>query len=171
LQLAAFSSKYLFLNGLLKWPHNLSAVPNYTLRVERSPTMLHPHAIDHSDDVEHLLPNRCIGLIRKLIQLGSEPLGGRPVGSVLKIRQPIEIDGPTHLDATAKAMVTCQFLARRLVKIVACIIDQAMGPFEGGRSIATVTCTVVLSITFHGLSANALAKTYGTRVQNREGKI
>ena len=81
--------------------------------------MLLPHAIDHSDDVEHLLSYGCIGLVRKLIQLSSEPLGGRPVGSVLKIRQPIEIDGPTHLHASAKAIITCQFLAGRLVKIVA----------------------------------------------------
>jgi hypothetical protein len=81
--------------------------------------MLLPHAIDHSDDVEHLLSYGCIGLVRKLIQLSSESLGRRPVGSVLEVRQPIEIDWPTHLHATAKAMVACQFLAGRLYKLSA----------------------------------------------------
>jgi NhaP-type Na+/H+ or K+/H+ antiporter len=37
--------------------------------------------------------------------------------------------------------------------------------------IATVTWTVVLSIVLHGISANPLAKIYGTRVTARGGTI
>ena len=63
------------------------------------------------------------------------------------------------------------FGPRGLASIVfAVIVAQASLP-ENDVLIATVTCTVVLSIVAHGISANPLARSYGATVSERRGTI
>jgi NhaP-type Na+/H+ or K+/H+ antiporter len=63
------------------------------------------------------------------------------------------------------------FGPRGLASIVFGVMVLGQNLPGGDTLVATVTWTVVLSIILHGLSANTLAKAYGARVQNRQGKI
>jgi NhaP-type Na+/H+ or K+/H+ antiporter len=63
------------------------------------------------------------------------------------------------------------FGPRGLASIVFIVMVAAENLPENKVLIATVTWTVVLSIVLHGISANPLAKIYGTRVTARGGTI
>ena len=63
------------------------------------------------------------------------------------------------------------FGPRGLASIVFIVMVAAKNLPEQDVLIATVTWTIVLSIVLHGISANPLAKIYGTRVNDRGGDL